>query len=111
MLFRSRSTLFPYTTLFRSEDVVVSLGYRYKSMAYGCMRGTYQHEEFHWNASHVFDVNVTIPFLKFGGPEGWYLTLGIRNLFNENYIDTSRHWYECFVGDPRTFEIGIRGKF
>ena len=93
------------------EDVVVSLGYRYKSMAYGCMRGTYQHEEFHWNASHVFDVNVTIPFLKFGGPEGWYLTLGIRNLFNENYIDTSRHWYECFVGDPRTFEIGIRGKF
>ena len=24
---------------------------------------------------------------------------------------TSRHYYECFVGEPRTFEIGIRGSF
>ena len=93
------------------DDIVVGLGYRYKSMAYGCMRGSYQYEEFRWDSSHVFDVNMTIPLTKFGGPEDWYLTLGVRNLFDEHYIDTSRHWYECFAGDPRTFEIGIRGKF
>lgn len=39
------------------------------------------------------------------------LTLGARNLLDENYFDTSRHFYECFAGDPRTFEIGLRGKF
>ena len=93
------------------EDVVVGFGYRYKSMSYGCMRGSYQYEEFRFDPSHVFDVNVTVPLAKFGGPDGWYLTLGVRNLFDEDYIDTSRHWYECFAGDPRTFEIGIRGKF
>ena len=31
--------------------------------------------------------------------------------FGEKYFETSRHYYECFVGEPRTFEIGIRGRF
>jgi len=93
------------------EDVVVGLGYRYRSMSYACFRGSFVDENLHFNSSHVFDVNMSVPFKKFGGPEDWYLTLGVRNLFDERYFDTSRHFYECFAGDPRTFEIGLRGRF
>lgn len=93
------------------EDVVVGLGYRFRSKSYATMRGAYVDENLYFDPSHVFDINASIPFTKFGGPENWYLTLGIRNLFDENYFDTSRHFYECFAGDPRTFEIGLRGKF
>ena len=55
--------------------------------------------------------NVSSPFEKFGGPEDWTLTLGVRNIFGEKYFESSRHFYECLAGEPRTFEIGIRGKF
>ena len=39
------------------------------------------------------------------------LTLGIRNLFDEKYFESARHYYECLAGEPRTFEIGLRAKF
>ncbi len=93
------------------EDVVVGLGYRFRSMSYATMRGTFVNENLRFDPSHVFDVNVAIPFSKFGWRDDWYLTLGVRNLFDERYFDTSRHYYECFAGDPRTFEIGLRGRF
>ena len=56
-------------------------------------------------------MNVSVPLSKFGWRDDWFLTLGVRNLFDERYFDTSRHYYECFAGDPRTFEIGLRGRF
>lgn len=93
------------------EDVVVGLGYRYRSMNYATMRGTFVNENLRFDPSHVFDVNVSVPLSKVGWRDDWFLTLGVRNLFNEKYFDTSRHYYECFAGDPRTFEIGLRGKF
>ena len=37
--------------------------------------------------------------------------MAVRNVLGEKYFETSRHYYECFVGEPRTFEIGIRGRF
>lgn len=93
------------------EDVVVGLGYRFRSKSYATMRGSYVDENLYFDSSHIFDVNMSIPFSKVGLSDQWFLTLGIRNLFDERYFDTSRHYYECFVGEPRTFEIGIRGKF
>ena len=93
------------------EDVVVGLGYRFRSMSYATMRGSYVNENLRFDPSHVFDVNMSIPFSKVGLSDKWFLTLGVRNLFGERYFDTSRHYYECFVGEPRTFEIGIRGSF
>jgi len=93
------------------EDVVVGMGYRYRSMSYACFRGSYVDENIRFDSSHVFDVNVSVPLSKFGWRDDWFITLGVRNLFNERYFDTSRHYYECFVGDPRTFEIGLRGRF
>ena len=93
------------------RDVVVGMGYRFRSMSYATMRGAYVHENLRFDPSHVFDVNLSIPFSKVGLSEKWFLTLGVRNLFGEEYFDTSRHYYECFAGEPRTFEIGIRGSF
>ena len=93
------------------EDIVVGLGYRYRSMSYATMRGGYVNENLRFDPSHVFDVNMSVPLSKFGWRDDWFLTLGVRNLFDERYFDTSRHYYECFAGDPRTFEIGLRGKF
>lgn len=93
------------------EDIVVGLGYRYRSMSYATMRGEYVNENLRFDPSHVFDVNMSVPLSKFGWRDDWFLTLGVRNLFDARYFDTSRHFYECFAGDPRTFEIGVRGKF
>ena len=99
------------------EDIVVGLGYRYRSMSYATMRGSYVDENLRFDSSHIFDVNMSVPFAKFlpssesDWADKWFLTCGIRNLFDERYFDTSRHYYECFVGEPRTFELGIRGSF
>ena len=93
------------------DGIVVGGGYRFRSESYATMRGAYVNENLKFDQSHVFDVNLSIPFSKFGWRDDWFITLGVRNLFGEKYFDTSRHYYECFVGDPRTFEIGLRGKF
>lgn len=93
------------------RDVVVGMGYRFRSKSYATMRGSYVDENLYFNPSHVFDVNLSVPFSKVGMSDKWFLTLGVRNLFGEEYFDTSRHYYECFAGEPRTFEIGIRASF
>lgn len=93
------------------EDIVVGGGYRFRSMSYACMRGTFQNANLRFDPSHVLDFSVAIPFSKFGGGDNWTLTLGIRNLLGEKYFESSRHYYECLVGEPRTFEIGVRARF
>lgn len=93
------------------EDIVIGAGYRFRSMSYACVRGSFQHENLRFDPSHVFDINMAVPFSKFGGSENWVLTLGVRNLFGEKYFESARHYYECLVGEPRTFEIGLRASF
>lgn len=99
------------------EDIVVGMGYRFRSKSYATMRGSYVNENLYFDPSHVFDINMSVPFAKFlpssesGWADKWFLTFAVRNLFDERYFDTSRHYYECFVGEPRIFEIGIRGSF
>ena len=51
------------------------------------------------------------PVSKFGGSKNLTLTLGVRNLLGEKYFESTRHYYECLVGEPRTFEVGIRAEF
>ena len=69
----------------------------------GCNTSSYRFDQ-----SHIFNLNVSMPLLKFGGSDKWILTFGVRNLFGEKYFESARHYYECFMGEPRTFEIGIR---
>ena len=52
-------------------------------------------------------------FSSVGGTVRVKITCGedIRNLFGEKYFESARHFYECLVGEPRTFEIGLRARF
>ena len=93
------------------EDVVVGGGYRFRSKSYATMRGAFTDENLYFSPSHVFDVNAAVPFSVFGGSRDWMLTLGIRNLFDEHYFESARHYYECLAGEPRTFEVGLRAEF
>ena len=93
------------------EDVVIGGNYRFRSMSYATMRGSYVNENLRFDPSHIFDLNVSMPLSKFGGSDKWILTFGVRNLFGEKYFESARHYYECLVGEPRTFEIGIRATF
>ena len=93
------------------RDVVVGMGYRFRSKSYATMRGSFVDDHLYFNPSHIFDANISVPLSKFGWRDDWFVTFAVRNIFDERYFDTSRHYYECFVGEPRTFEIGVRGKF
>ncbi|MBR1609676.1 MAG: TonB-dependent receptor [Kiritimatiellae bacterium] len=93
------------------EGVVLGAGLRVRSKSYATMRGAYVDENLRFDSSCVADVSASVPFSVAGGSPDWAVTLGIRNLFDEKYFESARHYYECLAGEPRTFEIGIRGTF
>ncbi len=93
------------------DDVVLGFGYRYRHKSLHTMRGSYIGENFYSDESHVFDCSADIPLRKFGGPKNVTLSLAVKNIFDEQYIESNRHYYQCFAGDPRTFEIALQAKF
>ena len=96
------------------DGIAVGLGYRFRSESYATMRGAFVDDNLYFKPANIFDVSMTVPFTKFGAGDwgsDWFLTLGVRNVLGEKYFETSRHYYECFVGEPRTFEIGLLGRF
>ena len=107
----SLSTSYRFDCCDLLRDIVVGCGYRFRSKSFATMRGAFVDDNLYFGHSHVFDVNVYVPLTKFGGPENWTLSLGVRNLFGEKYFESARHFYECLVGEPRTFEIGLRARF
>ncbi|MGN0855105.1 MAG: TonB-dependent siderophore receptor [Kiritimatiellia bacterium] len=107
----SLSTSYRFDCCDLLRDVVIGGSYRFRSKSYATMRGAFVDDNLYFDQSHVFDVNVSMPLSKVGFSEDWVLTLGVRNLFGEKYFESARHYYECLVGEPRTFEIGLRAKF
>jgi len=93
------------------EDVSVGGGFRFRSMSYACFRGQYKDKNLRFDPSYLLDLNCSMPLSKFGGLEEWILSFGIRNVLGEKYFDTTRHYYECLAGEPRTFELGLRASF
>ncbi len=90
---------------------MLGFGYRYRHKSLHTMRGSYIGENFYSDESHVFDCSADIPLRKFGGPKNVTLSLAVKNIFDEQYIESNRHYYQCFAGDPRTFEIALQAKF
>jgi iron complex outermembrane receptor protein len=93
------------------DDIVLGFGYRYRHKYYETMTGKFIADDFYIADSHVFDCSMDIPMYKFGGPKNVTLSLAVKNIFDEEYIESNRHYYQCFPGDPRTFEIGFQAKF
>ncbi len=93
------------------DNVVLGFGYRYRHKYFTTMRGSYISEDYYINDSHVFDCSADVPLSKFGGSRNVVLTLAVKNIFDETYIESNRHYYQCFPGDSRTFEIALKAKF
>ena len=93
------------------DDIVFGFGYRYRHHYYETMLGKYIGDDFYIADSHVFDCSADVPLSTFGGSKNVTLTLAVRNIFDEMYIESNRHYYQCFPGDPRTFEIALQAKF
>ncbi|MFO7936766.1 MAG: TonB-dependent receptor [Kiritimatiellia bacterium] len=93
------------------DDVVLGFGYRFRDKYYSTFRGQYVGPDYYISDSHVFDASVAMPLSKFGGSEDFVLKLAVKNIFGEDYIESNRHYYQCFPGNPRAFEIGLNAKF
>ena len=93
------------------NDIVAGFGYRYRHKYFTTMLGNYIGDDFYIDDSHVFDCSLDIPLSKFGGSKNVILSLAVKNIFDERYIESSRHYYQCFPGDPRTFELALQASF
>jgi len=93
------------------KDVAFGMGYRYKHGYDGTMRGEYVSSDYYFDDVHVFDCSVDVPMSKFGGSKDWTLQVAVKNIFDADYFESNRHYYQCFAGDPRTLEVGLRGRF
>ena len=107
----SLSTSYRFDCCDLLKDIVIGGAYRFRSKSFATFRGAFVDENLYFDQSHVVDVSVSVPLSKVGLSEDWTVTLGVRNLLGEKYFESARHYYECLVGEPRTFEIGLRGKF
>ncbi len=93
------------------QDVLLGVSYRYRDQYSTTHRAEYISEDHFVKASHVFDASMSMALSKFGGSDKAELTFRLNNIFNERYIESNRHYYQAFPGDPRNFEIAIRTSF
>ena len=103
-----------YTT-YKLEDTflsgtVLGFGCRYRDGSDQTLRGMYQGPDYRIRAFTVFDASVEWPL-----PKSWHLgdaslSFAVKNILDQGYIESARNM-QCFVGDPRTFELALRFKF
>ena len=91
--------------------MVFGFGYRYRHRYSATMLGSYVGPDYYIDDSHVFDCSADLPLTKFGGPDNVILSLAVKNIFDERYIESNRHYYQCFPGEPRTFELAMKATF
>ena len=92
------------------DGTVLGFGYRYRDGFDQTTRGMYQGADYTINAYHVFDASVEWPLPKSLRLGDASLSLAVKNIFNQYHIESARNM-QCFVGDPRTFELALRFKF
>ncbi len=93
------------------EKLVVGAGYRFRHRYDATMRGRYVGEDYFIEDSHVFDASLTIPLGRRGDASASHFKLAVKNLFNERYVESNRHYYQGFPGDPRTLELSFTRQF
>lgn len=88
------------------------IGLRAKSKYYTTFRGAYLGDDYEIDPSVVFD-------LAFDYPLSWFsldrfsakLEFGVKNLLDEEYVESNRHGTENFPGAPRTFWLRLSTAF
>ncbi len=92
------------------EGTVFGLGMRCKDRYFASFRGQKLADNYTIPAYCVFDCSVEVPL-----PKSWLsdasLRFAVYNIFDKEYIQSTRHAVQCTVGEPRTFEISLRASF
>jgi outer membrane receptor protein involved in Fe transport len=79
-----------------------SIGYRYVSKRYTTFRGQYISDQYTIDPYHVVDLAFEYPLKFFSGQTmETRLEFGIKNIFDEEYVESNRHGTENFPGQPR----------
>lgn len=86
-------------------DTIWGFGYRYKHGWQQTFRGEQTADEYRIKGYSVFDASVEYPI-----DDTWSVSFAVRNLFDRRYVESARN-LQCFPGDTRTFEIGLRASF
>jgi len=92
------------------DGTVLGFGCRYRDGFDQTMRGMYQGPDYRINGYTIFDASAEWPL-----PKAWRLgdaslSLAVKNILNQSYVESARNM-QCFVGEPRTFELALRFKF
>jgi len=87
-------------------------GVRYQAKYDATMRGMLVDKDNLWyDDALVFDLFAEAPLSWFGGSEDWTVRFGVKNLTDEKYFSSTRHYYQAYAADPRLFELSLRGSF
>ena len=90
---------------------VFGVGYRYRDSYMGTFRGEKIADNYTIPSYSVFDLTLEIPTPKSWDLKSGAFKLGVYNIFNKTYIQSTRHAVQSFVGEPRTFEVGFSCNF
>jgi iron complex outermembrane receptor protein len=87
-------------------------GLRYTDKYDATMRGMLVDRKNLWyDEAIVVDLFAEAPFSWFGGSDDWTVRFGVKNVTDEKYFSSVRHYYQAYAADPRMFELSLRGSF
>ncbi len=92
------------------EGTVLGLGMRCKDRYFATFRGEKLADNYTIPAYCVFDCSVEVPLPKSWLPDA-SLRFAVYNIFDKEYIQSTRHAVQCTVGEPRTFEVSLKTTF
>lgn len=93
------------------DPLHVSLGYRFNAQYMATIRGQKIADNYTIPASNVFDLVFEQKLPKTEWLPDSSIRFGIYNIFNEQYVSSMRHANQCFVGEPRSYEISLKMEF
>lgn len=93
------------------NGTVLGLGYRCKDSYYATFRGAKIADNYTIPSYSVFDFTVEIPLPETKWLKDATLRLAVYNIFDKKYVQSTRHAVQSTVGDPRTFEVGLKTTF
>ena len=94
------------------EGLRAGVGYRYTSETTTTFRGAYVSDEYTIDSYSVVDVAFDYPLKGLSNDAiDTTLRFGVKNVFDEEYVESNRHGTENFPGDPRTFWIELSAAF
>jgi outer membrane receptor for ferric coprogen and ferric-rhodotorulic acid len=94
------------------QGLRVAIGYRYTDTYYTTFRGAYVGDDYVIEPAHVVDVECAYPLKWLSrGKYATRLEAGVKNVFDETYVESNRHGTENFPGAPRAVWVRVCADF